>query len=145
MAALWMYLSVVVCRLCLLVAAGSQAGVQQSVFRDTGLVDVVPNTDSVLFQTTARSRLDCARRCSGAGGGCQSFTHFRGSSGSWSCRGHSVLLTSAGDTATAAAGARTYVMSVIQEADSSAQVTLGEGGGGGGRGGGRRKKRELER
>ena len=129
MAALWLYLSVVICRLCLLVAAGSQAGVQQSVFRDPGLGDVVPNTDSVLFQTTARSRLDCARRCSGADGGCQSFTHFRGSSGSWSCRGHSVLLTSAGDTATAAPGARTYVMSVIQEAGSSAQVTLGEGGG----------------
>lgn len=122
MAGLWLYLSSVVSNLLLAGAVDLQAAVRQSVFRDTGLLDVLPNTENALFEETARSLLDCARRCSNTGRDCKAFTYVHGSSSSWSCRGHSAMVTSEGDSAVTMTGARSYQTSGIQWEDTSETV-----------------------
>ena len=79
---------------------------QTRIFQDTGRDDLLFE-DDVVFNSTSRSRLDCARLCTGSPL-CVSFTFVGGSSVSTSCCGYSTAINSTRSDVTAAIGAKTF-------------------------------------
>ena len=98
--------------------------VKQSQFFDTGLSNHL-FANHVLFNSRARSRLDCGHQCREERG-CLSFTHVRGGSAAGSCRGYSAVPTSATKSATTVVGAKTYRVKVRNEGECQREGERGE-------------------
>lgn len=87
-------------------ATSTEASLKHSLFQNIAVNDVIFN-DDLLWESTARSKLDCACQCS-RHGNCLTFTFLKGSQTD-NCRGHSSNMTSLSPAASAS-GARSSVL-----------------------------------
>ena len=90
---------------CLILGSVLGSVTQTALCEDTGLDDFL-FTENLLFETIARSLVDCGRLCA-EDDGCVAFTYITATSGSGSCRGHSGEVTPA-TAMTTSSRARTF-------------------------------------
>ena len=100
------------CASLLLFGSAVSAAVKESLFYNTGRDNYLFQNDVLFDSVVSWSPLGCARLCS-SDDRCRAFTRIPGSSGSGSCRGHSVTMTSASTDVTPASGAKTYNLAGI--------------------------------
>ena len=90
---------------CLILGSVLGTVIESALYEDTGLDDFL-FTENLLFETKARSLVDCGRLCA-EDDGCVAFTYITVTSGSEWCQGHSGKVASA-SAMTSSSGARTF-------------------------------------